>query len=285
MLNISPKNKNDYINEAKKVKKHINYYRIDTSHFKKQGWSKGRTFYNNKDKLYKYESGEIKINSDALRKFLFKYEFKKPICEKCGNSEWNGLPIPTQLHHVDANSKNNKLENLQILCPNCHAQTDSYRNKRGKTRHRIEDSIILDLIDKSTSITQICKKSGLCIAKANFDRIRNLIEKSGKKLKQKELIIKDFINKKIIQASLPHIVNAVNEKKFSNKLHTRKVIRPSKEELESLIKQNPMTKVGKMFNVSDQAVRKWCRDYSIFLPPMRGYWRKKACNKLATIFI
>ena len=50
-------------------------------------------------------------------------------CEICGISEWNGKPISLQLHHVDGNRKNNLLSNIQILCPNCHSQTDNYAGK------------------------------------------------------------------------------------------------------------------------------------------------------------
>lgn len=45
-------------------------------------------------------------------------------------SEWMGKPIPLELHHKDGNHYNNDLSNLEILCPNCHAQTDNY-SRRG----------------------------------------------------------------------------------------------------------------------------------------------------------
>lgn len=58
-------------------------------------------------------------------------------CECCGNTEWNGLPIPLQLHHKDGNFRNNTLENLQLLCPNCHSLTDNYcrRNKKSPSQN------------------------------------------------------------------------------------------------------------------------------------------------------
>ena len=47
---------------------------------------------------------------------------------------WNGLPIPLELHHIDGNRNNHKFENLQLLCLNCHAQTDTFRAKNILTR-------------------------------------------------------------------------------------------------------------------------------------------------------
>jgi len=58
------------------------------------------------------------------------------VCENCGLDTWLGDKIPLQLHHKDGNHSNNKLENLQLLCPNCHSLTDTYagRNKHKKIK-------------------------------------------------------------------------------------------------------------------------------------------------------
>ena len=53
-------------------------------------------------------------------------------CEICGISNWNGKYITLVLHHIDGEHSNNKLENLQILCPNCHSQTANYAGKSSK---------------------------------------------------------------------------------------------------------------------------------------------------------
>ena len=51
------------------------------------------------------------------------------LCSVCGISSWNGQLLNMELDHIDGNRTNHKLENLRLLCPNCHAQTDTYRSK------------------------------------------------------------------------------------------------------------------------------------------------------------
>lgn len=74
------------------------------------------------------------VQSNKLRKKLIREGLKQEVCESCGNYEWMGKPIPLEVHHVDGDKSNNQLSNLQILCPNCHALTSTYRGKNiGKT--------------------------------------------------------------------------------------------------------------------------------------------------------
>ena len=57
-------------------------------------------------------------------------------CSSCGITEYNGKPIVLELEHKDGNSSNTQINNLCFLCPNCHSQTPTYKNRnKGKGRH------------------------------------------------------------------------------------------------------------------------------------------------------
>jgi hypothetical protein len=77
-------------------------------------------------------SVELAKTDEARKKMLL--ETRGHQCEGCGLENWRNQPIPIELHHVDGDTDNNNEENLQLLCPNCHALTDTHRrrNKNGK---------------------------------------------------------------------------------------------------------------------------------------------------------
>lgn len=73
-----------------------------------------------------------------IKQFLIETNGHK--CSKCHLSEWNCIPIPIELDHIDGNSENNALSNCCLLCPNCHAQTPTYKGKNignGRYNRRI----------------------------------------------------------------------------------------------------------------------------------------------------
>lgn len=85
----------------------------------RKGQQKGPNKY--KDSSYYTYSGAPYIHSSKLREKLIKDGIKEDKCEKCGNTHWLGVKLPLELHHKDGNHFNNELENLEIVCPNCHA--------------------------------------------------------------------------------------------------------------------------------------------------------------------
>jgi len=92
----------------------------------------------NKKAKPKFELNEIldglhpHFQTFKLKNRLLKEGVIKNTCSKCGISEWNNLPLNMELDHIDGNRTNHKLENLRMLCPNCHSQTDTYRAKNIK---------------------------------------------------------------------------------------------------------------------------------------------------------
>lgn len=70
-------------------------------------------------------------NRHHVKMRLLDARLKERRCEKCGLTEWKGQPLALELHHVNGDGLDNRLENLLLLCPNCHSQTDTWgvRNK------------------------------------------------------------------------------------------------------------------------------------------------------------
>lgn len=79
--------------------------------------------------LIDYLAQSKDIQTNKIRHKLLLEGYKEYKCECCGLTEWLGKPIPLEVHHKDGNAHNNVIENYQLLCPNCHAQTDSYRGR------------------------------------------------------------------------------------------------------------------------------------------------------------
>lgn len=96
-----------------------------------KGNQAGKGLSKNKPKttLQEYLDTSIDIQTSKIHKKLLDEHIKEYKCENCGNTTWLGNPIPLEVHHKDGNRHNNTIENFVLLCPNCHALTDSYRGK------------------------------------------------------------------------------------------------------------------------------------------------------------
>ena len=120
----------------RRINKAIKEYSIDISHFTGKGWNVGYMFDPNKG--IKKDLSEILVenstydNTVSLKSRLLNEGLKEYKCERCKRTEWEGEPIPLQLHHVNGVRSDNRIENLQLLCPNCHALTDNYCGKNSK---------------------------------------------------------------------------------------------------------------------------------------------------------
>jgi len=64
-----------------------------------------------------------------VKQRLIKLGLKEDRCEICGISDWLGAPLSLPLHHVNGDRHDNRLENLQLLCPNCHSQTENFAGR------------------------------------------------------------------------------------------------------------------------------------------------------------
>lgn len=88
------------------------------------------------DKYYNdWLNGEyLTNNSQTIRKFVLRH--LDYFCSCCGISDWQEKSITLDVEHIDGDSSNNLPENLTLLCPNCHSQTDTYKSKNsGSGRH------------------------------------------------------------------------------------------------------------------------------------------------------
>lgn len=80
-------------------------------------------------------NGELKDNK-SIKKALLRLEGDICVICKNVNSIWNGLPLSLQVDHIDGDSDNNKANNLRLVCPNCHSQLDTSKNKTRKETKR-----------------------------------------------------------------------------------------------------------------------------------------------------
>ena len=142
---------------------------LDVSHFMGQAWNK-----NNFDYSRFRKDNAIK-SSQAVDALVF---IRGHCCENCGLTEWMGKPISLEVHHIDGDSLNNELDNLQLLCPNCHALTENYRGKNiNKGATIVSNEELLESLKDSPNIRQALKRVGLTAKGGNYQRARELIFK------------------------------------------------------------------------------------------------------------
>ena len=238
-LNLAPKGGN-----YSTIKKYIKEYEIDTSHFTGKGWNVGLKFkphpqFNMEEILVKNKT----YNTNKLRKRLIDEGYKEYKCECCGNTEWMGKPIPLELHHINGDRNDNRLENLQILCPNCHSFTENYRGSN-KKKYKIENSGKSDIeLRKNIEGT------------LHFEAKKEKEVKRSKKEKTPKYCAycgKELIGKQKHYCSQECAHHAISK-------------RPPVQELIEKIKEFNGNKcaLGNYYGVSDKAIHKWINLYKL----------------------
>jgi 5-methylcytosine-specific restriction endonuclease McrA len=192
-------------------------------------------------------------NSDAsrdiVRKAIIKNNLIQYKCSGCGNcGSWNGLDLSLQLEHKNGDSTDNRILNLEFLCPNCHTQTKTYGSKNKHNRifeKRIKD---LGIYNNKTlgyhDLMELAEKwQGSTEAVKSWIRLHNIkIQENGIEIKIEEYIP----NHSILSTEI------INERKT--------------DLISIILDENWKEFLSKKWNISIDGVRKWIKenDYNFF---------------------
>lgn len=213
----------------KTLKKYFKMFEINTSHFTGQGWNFGDN-YIHVGKVCTLDEILVKnstyTSSNNIKHKLFDSGIKENKCEECGLTEWNGKKITLHLDHINGDNLDHRIENLRILCPNCHSQTETYCKSKTKS-------------------------SSSELRKHNYDNRKNKYNiKNKKDLKYNKNFCK--CGKEIDKRS--------NMCSTCDKVKQRKVKeRPSVVQLLKELSNSNYTALGKKYGVSDNCIRKWIK--------------------------
>lgn len=251
-LNIVPVGGN-----FKTLRLKIKAQNLDISHFTGKAWNVGTRF---RSISTKYSLKEILVEDSPyrtpskLRIKLIQAGLKEHKCEICENTKWLSQDIKLEIHHINGINTDNRIENLQILCPNCHAFTDNFRGKNIKKSA---------LSEKRDVEYRKFKEALTDHADGNLEP--SLIKEGAETLHGKPKSVEVKMETCKGCEKLFHKRNSKNIYCSSEcyRKHARYRIPKVPELLEKFEQLKSYLKVGAYYQVSDNAVRKWCEFYGI----------------------
>jgi len=120
------------------MQRYINQYSIDISHFKGRGWNRGLNITCNPGRpLRDILKKGVDYQSFKLKRRLFREKLKPQECEECGWAKTTPEGyLPLELDHINGDRFDNRIENLRILCPNCHSLKPTHRGRNVQKRNK-----------------------------------------------------------------------------------------------------------------------------------------------------
>lgn len=186
----------------------VNKYNLDTTHFTGQLWSKGQNIFNNEKIISTFKQDEIFcekscVKNTYIKKYLMQLDQRGDTCEICGIKEWMNKKIVMELDHINGIRTDNRKENLRFICPNCHSQTDTFRNKGGKSKYIVLDDVheetVVENVKNYTSLYKLVSSLGYSRTSKNYAKIYEIMAKHNLKFKENKLKTK---NKKEIKIKI-----------------------------------------------------------------------------------
>lgn len=215
----------------------------------------------------KFEESFIENSSTTravIRRYIIRHNLIPYVCEKCGNDgNWQGQILTLQLDHKNGVNNDHRLENLRWLCPNRHSQTETFtgRNQRKKESVVFTDEQAIEALKNTPNINQATKYIGCSTGGANWTRLNTIKNKFN--IIQEDDIDSSKKEKLCRKCGRPLSSNKFEICQICIHEEQRRCEWPTREVLKEKIRNKPFLRIGKEYNVSDNAVRKWCDHYNL----------------------